>query len=167
VPRRGDHLGCGLQAAAALMETLEVVAGRAVDEENVGLRAVGDEVESAVVGGDAEIEERVMEPDLIFEGGEVTLLLAGDRGGHRIEGVESDVCVVGAVIEEAGMENVSGRDVVLEAEEIVACPVFPSVSAGGQLFDDSECMFEADRIGVPEAAALDGAGESEPWIPIA
>jgi hypothetical protein len=117
-------LGCRLQAAAAPIEALEIVAGRAVDEEDVGLRAVGDEVESAVIGGNAEIEERVVEPDLIFEGGEVTLLLAGDRGRDRIEGVEADVCVVGAVIEEGGMENVFGRDVVLEAEEVVACPVF-------------------------------------------
>src|ERR1700722_11452036 len=117
VARCGDHLGHGLQAATALKEALEIIAGRAVDEKDVGLRAVGEEAESAVIGSDAEIEERVVEPDLIFDGGQVTLLFAGDRGRDGIEWVEADVAVVGAVIEEGGMEDVFGCDVVLQAEE--------------------------------------------------
>src|ERR1700676_2072598 len=122
VTRCGDHLDNGLQAATVLVEALEIVAGRAVDEEDIGLRAVGYEVQSAVIGGDAEIEKRVVEPDLIFEGGEIALLLAGHRGGDGIEGVEADVCVVGAVVEKGCVENVFGSDVVLETEEIVCRP---------------------------------------------
>ena len=66
VARCGDHLTFGLQAASVLMEALEIIAGRAVDQEDVGLRALGDEVEGAVVGSDAEIEEGVEEPHLVF-----------------------------------------------------------------------------------------------------
>ena len=128
------------------MEALEIVAGRAVDEEDEGLRALGDEVESAGVGGDAEIEESVGEPDLIFCGGEETLLVAGDGGGNGIEGVEADVGVAGAIVEKRGVEDVFGRDVELEAEKIIAGPVFPSVGAGGLLFDDGESVLNADRI---------------------
>src|ERR1700676_73559 len=166
VARCGDHLDNGLQAAAVLMEALEIVSGGAVHEQDVGLHAVRDEVEGAVIGGDAEIEERVGKPELVFERGEIALLLASHRGGNGIEGVEADVCVVGAVIEKAGVENVLGGDVVLEAEESVCRPVFPSVGAGGQFFDDSKSVLEADRIGKPEAAVLDGAGEIESWVPV-
>ena len=65
------------------------------------------------------------------------------------------------------MENVLGSEVVLEAEEIVAGPIFGGVGAGGKLFDESESVLEANGIGKPEAAANDGAGESETGIPIA
>ena len=59
VARCGGHAGDGLEAAAELVQALEIVTGGAVDEEDVGLRALGDVVEHAFIGGDAEIEERV------------------------------------------------------------------------------------------------------------
>src|SRR5580693_7378515 len=163
----GGHTGYGLEAAPALMQSLEIVASGTVDEEYVGLRALGNEVESAGVGGNAEIEESVGEPDLIFCSGEETLLVAGDSGGNGIEGVEADVGVASAIVEKRGVKDVFGRDVVLEAEKIVAGPVFPSVGAGGLLFDDGEGVLNADRIREPEAAALDGAGKSEARVPVA
>ena len=64
------------------------------------------------------------------------------------------------------MENVLGSDVVLEAEEIVAGPVFRGVGAGGLLIDDDEGVLEADGIGEPETAALERAGEVEARIPV-
>ena len=36
VARCGDHLSDGLEAATALVETLEIISGGAVDEEDVG-----------------------------------------------------------------------------------------------------------------------------------
>src|ERR1700723_2599729 len=106
VARGGGHTGGGLVAAAAPLEAPGIVARGTVDEEDEGLRALGDVVESAGVGGDAEIEEGVGEPDLIFCGGEETLLVAGDGGGNGIEGVEADVGVAGAIIEKSGVEDV-------------------------------------------------------------
>ena len=48
-----------------------------------------------------------------------------------IEGVQAEVGVAGAIVEKSGVENVLGRDVVLQAEEIVAGPFFRSVGTGG------------------------------------
>ncbi len=122
-------LSDGLEAAALLVQALEIVSGRAVDEQDVGLRALGDEVEDTVIGGDAELEEGVVEPDLVFKRNEEALLVGGDGGGDGIERVEADVGVAGAIVEEAGVENVLGGDVELETEEIVARPIFPGVGA--------------------------------------
>ena len=47
----GGHAGGSLEATAALMEALEIIAAGAVDEEDEGLGALGDEVEGAGVGG--------------------------------------------------------------------------------------------------------------------
>src|SRR5579872_3500636 len=149
------------------MQTLEIIARGAVDEEDVGLRAFGDEIERAVIGGDTEIEEGIGEVDLVFEGAEVALLVAGDGGGDGIEDVEAEVSAVGTIVEVGGMEDVLGRDVVLEAEEIVTAPIFPGVGAVGQKFDGGEGVLKADGIGKPEAAALDGAGEGKAGIPVA
>jgi len=157
VARCSGHAGDSLQAASDLVEALEIVAGGAVDEKDVGLRALRDVVEDAFVGGDAKIEERVGEPDLIFERGEVAVLVAGDSGGNRVESIEAEVGTARNVVEKTGVENMLGRDVVLEAEEIVAGPLFPSVGAGGLAFDDGEGVLNADGIGKPEAAALDGS----------
>ena len=167
VARGGGHPCSGLEAAAFLMEALEIIARGAVDEEDEGQRTFGDEVESAVIGGDADVEERVGKPDLVFDGGEVALLVAGDSGGDGVERVEADVGFVGAIVEVGGVENVLGRDVVLEAQEIVAGPVFPGVGACGKKFDDGEGVLKADGIGEPEAAALDRAGKRETRIPVA
>jgi hypothetical protein len=163
----GGHTGYGLEAPAALVEALEIVASGTVDEKNKRLRALGDVIESAGVGGDAEIEESVGEPDLVFCGGKETLLVAGDGGGDGVEGVEADVGVAGAIVEKRGVKDVLGRDVVFEAQKIVAGPVFPGVGAGGLLFNDGEGVLDADRIREPEAAALEGTGESEARVPVA
>ena len=104
---------------------------------------------------------------MVFERGEVAPLVAGDGGGDRIESIEAEVGAARDVVEKAGVENVLGRDVVLEAEEIVTGPFFPSVGAGGLAFDDGESVLNADRIGKPKAAALDGSRESETRIPVA
>ena len=101
------------------------------------------------------------EPDLIFDGGEVALLFAGDGGGLGIESVEADVGIVGLVVEESGVEDVLGGEIILETKEIVAGPIFRGVGSRRQLFDESEGVLEADGIRKPEAAANDGAGESE------
>jgi len=162
----GGHACSGLEAATFLMEALEIIACGAVDEEDEGLRTFGNEVESAVIRSDAKIEEGVGKPDLIFDGGEVALLVAGDGGGDGIESVEADVGVVGAIVEVGGVENVLGSDVVLEAEKIVAGPVFPGVRFIGEAFDDDEGVLKADGIGKPKATAPDGAGEVEARIPV-
>lgn len=167
VARRGDHLGESLEAAAALIRALKIISCGAIDEEEVGLRALGDVIEDALVSGDANFEERVVEPDLVFERGEVAALIGGYGGGDRVEGVEAEIGDAGVVVEKAGVENVLGSEIVLEAEKIVASPLLPSVSAGGLLFNDSEDVLKADGIGKPKAAAPDGAGESEARIPVA
>ena len=104
---------------------------------------------------------------MVFYGGEVALLVAGDSGGDGIESVEADVGFVGAIVEVGGVQNVLGRDVVLEAKEIVAGPVFPGVGFIGEAFDDDEGVLKADGIGEPKAAALDGTGKREARIPVA
>lgn len=167
VARCGDDVGDGLQALAALMKALKIISRGAVDEEDVRLGAERDVIESAVISGHAQLEERVVKPDLIFERGEVALLLAGDGGGDGVERVEAEIAVAGAVVKEGGVEDVLGRDVVLEAKQIVASPFLRSVGAGGLLFDDGERVLNADGIGEPEAAAKNGAGESEAGIPVA
>ena len=125
----GGHARDSLQAASDLVEALEIIAGRAVDQEDVSLRALRDVVEDAFIGGDAEIEERVGEPDLVFERAEVTVLVAGDGGGDRIESIEAEVGAARDVVEKTGVENMLGRDVELETKKIVSGPFFPSVSA--------------------------------------
>ena len=139
------------------MEALEIVARGAVDEKDVGLRALRDEGKDAFIGGYAEIEERVGEPDLVFERAEVAVLIAGDGSGDGVESIQAEVGAACDVIEKTGVENVLGSDVVLETEEIVSCPFFPSVGAGGLAFDDGEGVLDADRIGKPKATALDGS----------
>ena len=126
-----------------------------------------DVIEDAFIGGDTEIEKRVGEPDLVFERGEVAPPVAGDGGGDRVESIEAEIGAARDVVEKAGVEDVLGSDVVLETEEIVTCPFFPSVGAGGLAFDDGECVLNADRIGKPKAAALDGSREIEARIPVA
>src|ERR1700757_933855 len=91
----GGHARSGLEAAAFLMEALEIIACGAVDEEDEGLRTFGDEVESAVIRGDTDVKERVGKPDLIFDGGKVALLVGSDRGGDGIDAVEAVVEVAG------------------------------------------------------------------------
>ena len=54
----------------------------------------------------------------------------------------------------------------MQAEEIVARPRFGSVGVRGQLFDDVEGVLDADGIGKPEAAALNGSRKSDARIPI-
>ena len=83
-----------------------------------------------------------------------------------IDGVEAEVGAVGAVVEKAGVENVPVREIVLQAEEIVARPLFGNVGVRGQLFDDVEGVLDADGIRKPKAAALDGSGKSDARIPI-
>jgi len=70
-----------------------------------------------------------VEPELIFQRDEASALAGGDGGRLRIEGVQTEVGVVGAVVEEAGVKDVPGCEVVLQAKEIVAGPLFPGVGA--------------------------------------
>src|SRR5580692_1867852 len=163
----GGHACGDLVAVAFLVEALKVVSGGAVDEKDEGLGALRDEVEGAVVDGEADVEESVGEPDLIFDGEEGALLVGRDRGGNGVDAVEAIVGGASAVVEEGGVEDVLGSDVVLEAEEIVAGPGFPGVGAGRLLIDDGVDVLKADGIGEPEAAALDGAGNIEARIPVA
>lgn len=163
----GGHAGESLESTAALVRALKVVAGGTIDEQHEWLRALRDVVQNAFVGGDAKIEKRVGEPDLILERGEVAALVAGDGGGDGIESVETEIGAVREVVQEAGVENVLGRDVVLQAEKIVAGPVLPGVGAGGLLLYDGENVLDADGIGKPETAAKDGTGKRETRIPIA
>ena len=57
----------GLQATSALMQALKIVAGGAVDEQNVGLSTLRRVIEHAAVGSDAAFEKRIVEPQLIFQ----------------------------------------------------------------------------------------------------
>ena len=84
-----------------------------------------------------------------------------------IEGVEGKIGVVGTVVEEAGMKDVPRCEVVLQAKEIVAGPLLGGLGARRLLFHHVESVLDADGIGKPEAAALDGAREREPGIPVA
>ena len=149
------------------MEALEIIAGGTVDEEDEGLVALRDEVECAVIDGEADVEECIGEPDLIFDGEKGALLVGGDGGRDGVDAVETVVGVAGAVVEEGGVEDVLGSDVVLEAEEIVASPGFARVCARGLLIDDDVDVLNADGIGEPEAAALERAGEIEARVPVA
>ena len=60
--RCGGHARDGLQASAALMQALEIVAAGAVDEQDEGLRALRRVIEHATVRSDTEFEERVVQP---------------------------------------------------------------------------------------------------------
>ena len=167
VTRGSGHAGGGLVAASFLMEALEIVAGGTVDEEDEGLVALRNEVECAVIDGEADVEEGIGEPDLILDGEEGALLIGGDGSRDGVDSVETVVGVAGAVVEESGVEDVLGGDVVLEAKEIVASPGFARVCAGGLLIDDHVDVLNADGIGEPETAALEGTGEVEARVPVA
>src|SRR5690348_11652025 len=64
------------------------------------------------------------------------------------------------------MENMLGREVVLQAEEIISRPVFPSIGTGGLGFYERVSVLEACRVGEPKAAANDWSRKIETRIPV-
>src|SRR5260370_14439784 len=52
----------GVQAASAVMQALNAMAGGAVDEQNIGVSALWALTEHAAVGSDSEFEEHIVEP---------------------------------------------------------------------------------------------------------
>jgi len=107
--RRGGHARDGLQASAALMQALEIVAARAVNEEDEGLRTLRRVIKHAAVRGHTELKERVVQPYLVFQGDKRAALIGIDSRRLRIERVQSEVAVVAAVIEKAGAQMCFGE----------------------------------------------------------
>src|SRR6266850_1198869 len=128
------------------MQALKIVAAGSIDEQDEGLSALRCVIEHARVGGDSELEEGFVEPELIFQRDEAAALVGGDRGGLRIERVETEIGVVGAVVEEAGVNDVPRCEVVLQANEIVVGPLFRSVGTRGLLFHHVESVLNADGL---------------------
>src|SRR5258708_6040734 len=160
------HARHRLQAEAALVQPLEEVAARAVDEQDVGVGVLRYVVEDSPVRGYAEFEERVVQPRLVFKRDECAAPLCVDRSRLRIERVQAQVRVPRAVIEEAGVEDVLWCHVVLQAKQVVASPFFPSVGAGGLLFDDRESVLQAEEVGKPKPPALDRSRKRKSGIPV-
>src|SRR5690349_5757730 len=157
----------GLQAASSLVQKLKVIAAGAIEQENEGLRTLRRVVEGAVVAGNAQFEKRIAQAELVLESGETAPLIGSDGGGQRIEGIEAEIFAVGAVIEKRGVQNMSWRKVVLQAEKIVAGPSFGGIRAGGLLFYDRKGVLKADGIGEPKAPAPDRPGKGKSGIPVA
>src|SRR5262249_52002601 len=138
VARSSYHVRDGLQAATSLLQVLKVISGGLVDEKDVGERALRSEIEHAAVLSDAEFKECFVKPDLVFQGNKGAALIGGRRGGLRVEGVQAQVIVGGAIVEQTCVQDVLGREVVLQAEKVVSCPFFESVGARPKLFDNPE-----------------------------
>src|SRR5260370_39508201 len=83
--RRGGHARDSLQASAAMMQALEIVAAGGVDEQDEGLRALWRVIEHAAVRGHTELEERVGQPHLIFQGDKRAALTGRNRRRMRTE----------------------------------------------------------------------------------
>ncbi len=64
------------------------------------------------------------------------------------------------------MQNVFWAEVVLQAEKIVSGPLRGRVGVIGQLSDQGKGVLQADGIGKPKTAALDGTGKSKTRIPV-
>src|SRR5713226_9631663 len=95
---RGSHyVRHGLQAVTTLAQMLEIVAARAGNEQNEGLRALRRVIEYAAVGGDSEFKKRAVKPYLIFQRNESAALIGGNRGGLWIERVQTKIAIIGAI----------------------------------------------------------------------
>ncbi len=149
-----------------LAQLLEIVAARAGNQQNEGLRALRCVIEYAAVGGDSEFKERALKPYLIFQGNESAALIGGNRGGLWIERVQTKIGIVGAIVKKTRVQNVLWRDVVLQPQKIVAGPLLIGVRAPRLLLDDAEGMLHGNRIRKPKPPVLDWSGEREPRIPV-
>src|SRR5579859_1014643 len=108
VARRGRHAGYALQSLSALVRAIEIVSRRTVYEKDQRLRALRSEIKRTGVRSGTDFEERVVKPDLLFDGKERARLLASDRSGNRVEGIQSETLAVQTVIEKCGVKNVLG-----------------------------------------------------------
>src|SRR5262249_35003660 len=152
---------------SSAMAALEEIAGSAIDQQDVGLGALGLEVHDTGIRGEAELEERVVEPELILERNKRPPALAVDGGRFRVERVEPEIAVFGAIVECVDTQDMFRRDVVLEAQEIVARPLRPRVGAGRLFLYHGKRVLQAHRVGEPEAAAFYWSRNGQAWIPVA
>src|SRR5438270_10829918 len=74
--------------------------------------------------------------------------------------------VIRAIVENARVQDMFRRKVVLQAQEIVSGPLFVSVGVRRKLLHDAKGMLHALGIGKPKASPLDGAGKGKPRIPV-
>src|SRR5260370_23682575 len=166
VPGYSGQTSHGLNAAAVLMQVLEIVAARAVGMQHERLGALRNVFEDATIRRDSEFEKRVPQPYLILERTECPVLFRSHRRRLRIQSIQAEVCAMRSVIEETRVQNVLWCDVVLQSQKIVSRPFHKSIGAPGLLFDDPKGMLHADRIGKPKAPLLDGSGKGQPRIPV-
>src|SRR5438309_5686024 len=57
-------------------------------------------------------------------------------------------------------------EVVLQAQKIIAGPLRGSVCVRGQFSDQRKSVLQADRVGKPESATLDGTRKCKTRVPI-
>src|SRR5207245_8959814 len=91
VARGSHHVRHGLQAVTTLAQMLEIVAARAGNEQNAGLRALRRVIEYAAVGGGSEFKERAVTPYLILQRNESAAMTGGNRGRLWTERVQGKI----------------------------------------------------------------------------
>src|SRR5205807_7528713 len=108
-------------------------------------------MQHAVIGPDSQFKERFVKPNLIFQGNETASLIPGDRSRLRVERVEAQIVVIRAIVENARVQDMFRRNVVLQAQEIVSGPWFVGVGVRSKPLYDAKSMLHAHGVEKPKA----------------
>src|SRR5262249_48817293 len=107
------------------------------------------------------------EVDLVFEAAEVLARVESGGGGVGAQRPKTDQSFVIHIHKKIGEPDMGGREVPLKMQQIGVGPAPASVLASGKAGDDGLVVFGMESVGEPGAAADEGAGNTDSWVPVA